>query len=216
MSSPRILGDEWAVESRLRELFDASKSDFLPIIREVIGARADYVPENDAVTTAGQFMYIHGVRNLRAFFRGRGWLRWRERNVELVRHPDLTLMVGYQTVDLAAVSEHLPQAISGKGSGSRKVFDSAQLSLFEPGGLEEHEQSAPPTKSGLWYLCVSAIGDDIRAEISLFGAIRNSNFASCRERIFLVKEGDWGDMALSDDDRGIDDAVQVEPIVRRK
>lgn len=213
MLEPRILRDTWAVESRLREVFDAKRSDFFPIIQEAVGAKADYVPENDAATAGGQFMYLHGVRNTRAMFRAKGWFAIRDRGVELVRHPDRLLMVGYQTVDLAAVERHLPQAISGKGTGSRRVFDEAQFSLFSPEDFIRHEQSARPTNSGLWYLCVSADDDDVRAEISLFAAIVDGNFASYHERIFLLEEGEWGDLSQQDDH---EDAVEFQPVVRRK
>ena len=214
MPEPRIIRESWAVESRLREVFDAKKSDFLPIIREVVGAKADYVAENDPINAQGQFMYIHGVRNTRAFFRSKGFFAVRDRNVELVRHPERKLLVGYQTVDLAAVEDHHPQAISGKGSGSRHVMDSAQMSLFSIEGFGGVDQSPPPTRVGLWYICVSANGDDVRAEISLFKTIEDGNFAGYYERIFLLEEGGWSDILERNDEP--EDAVEFEPVVRRK
>lgn len=214
MPEPRIISEPWAIDSRLREVFDAKKSDFFPIAREVVGAKADYVPENDPINTQGQFMYIHGVRNTRAFFRSKGWFPVRDRNVELVRHPERALSVGYQTVDLASVEKHLPQAISGKGSGSRRVVDDAQMDLFSSEFFEVHEQSSPPTKNGLWYICVSASQDDVRAEISLFSGIEDGNFSGYHERIFLLEEGEWDDILIKDNEP--EDAVEFEPIVRRK
>lgn len=209
----RIYQEEWAVAARLREVFDASREEFFPIIREVVGARADAV-ENDPVNAAGQFGYIHGVRNTRALFRRKGWLIDRKDNLELVRHPDRPLTVGYQNVDLASVVEHDPQAISGKGPGARRAIGEAQMSFFSLLEPSQVGQSSPPIRTGLWHMCVSVDGVDIRAEISLSSGIEEHNFKGFIERIFLVQKGEWEKVSVLPDAGS--DAVEFEPVVRRK
>src|SRR3546814_7389982 len=102
---------------------DVCSSDLLvQVVREVVGARADAV-ENDPVSAAGQFAYIHGTRNIRALFRARGWVNETIDNIPLVKHPELGLMVGYQSVDVAASDFQSPKAISGKGAGAERAID---------------------------------------------------------------------------------------------
>lgn len=209
----RIYEEEWSVDARLREVFDVKRSDFFPIIREVVGARADAV-ENDPISAAGQFAYIHGTRNTRALFRPKSWLIERRDNIELVRHPDRPLMVRYQSVDLACSGEHNPQAISGKGAGSRRVINEAQLSLFPLLEPVQTFQSPLPIMTGLWHLCVSVNGEDVRAEISLSRGIEDKNFSGFIERIFLVKKGEWADLDIKPEVGG--DAVEFEPVISRK
>ena len=121
MDHAHILLDELNVEKRLTALFGVKRSEFLPVVRAVVGAKADAV-EDDPVGAAGLFAYIHGTRNMRALFRAKGWSNYRRDGVELVRHPDRQLMIAYQNVDLACDERHVPRAISGKGAGSSRVM----------------------------------------------------------------------------------------------
>ena len=213
MDTSRIYQEDWSRDQRLRELFDVTRSELIDVVREVVGARADAV-ENDPNFTPGMFAYIHGVRNTRGLFRPKGWNNNRKRNVELVTHPERQLSIAYQSVDLAAVEGRTPQAISEKGTGSKRVVDDHQLSLFGTSGLDQIDQSPPPSMSGLWHLCVSINGNDIRAEISLFDGIENGNFKRCIERIFLLVEGEWDN--LSDSDFDNEDATEFKPVIRRR
>src|SRR3546814_15436345 len=70
------------------------------------------------------------TRNIRALFRARGWVNETIDNIPLVKHPELGLMVGYQSVDVAASDFQSPKAISGKGAGAERAIDEAQGSLF--------------------------------------------------------------------------------------
>ncbi len=89
----KIYSDEWSVTSRLREVFDATRQDFIPIIEEIVGAMADAV-DDDPSFTAGMFGHIHGVRNTRGMFRQKGWQRLSKNGNELVKHPEKDLSVG--------------------------------------------------------------------------------------------------------------------------
>lgn len=209
----RIIKDEWAVRSRLQALFGVTLEEVIPIVQEVVGARADAV-ENDPINAAGSFAYIHGVRNVRAVLRSKGWLLHRKDNMELVRHPDRPLIVGYQNVDLAASESHNPQAISGKGKAAERAIEEAQGSFFDLLDPQPTGQTPPPILAGLWHFCVSVLGNDVRAEISLSEGLIGGNFKGFIERIFIVQKGDWDAMGIRPDLRS--DAVDFEPIVRRK
>jgi len=212
MITARIYQEEWSVDARLAETFGVTRQDLITVVKEVVGARNDAV-ENDPITAAGLFAYIHGTRNIRGLLRTKGWHLARKDNIELVRHPDRPLMVAYQSVDLAASETHLPQAISGKGKGAERVIDEAQMSLFSLPGFEPNAQAKAPINTGLWHFCVSAVGDDVRAELSLSSGVSGGNFEGFIERIFIVNKGDWEKIVVRDD---ADDAVNFEPIVVRK
>ncbi|MBA4772153.1 MAG: hypothetical protein H2054_03465 [Sphingomonas sp.] len=214
MIPARIYNEEWTVDARLSETFGVTRGQLIQVVKEVVGARADAV-ENDPITAAGQFAYIHGTRNVRALFRSRGWNLYRKDNIELVRHPERDLTISYQSVDLAASESYSPMAISGKGAGAERAIEEAQLSLFSPAELERHDPRALATiNTGMWFFCVSVVGEDVRAELSLASGVSGGNFSGFIERIFIVKKGDWDNIRLA---TGPDsDAVDFEPIIIRK
>lgn len=209
----RIFKDEWEVNARLAETFSVSRADLIQVVREVVGARADAV-DNDPVSAAGLFAYIHGTRNIRALFRSRGWTNETIDNMPLVKHPDQGLMVAYQSVDIACSDFHSPKAISGKGAGAERAIDEAQGWLFSPADLEPESRSSDPISAGLWHFCVSVVGDDVRAELSLSSGVSGGNFKGFIERIFIVGKGEWDALRLKEREDG--GAVEFEPVVLRK
>jgi len=213
MFAARIYQEEWSVNARLAELFGVTRDELIRVVREVVGARADAV-DNDPINAAGQFAYIHGVRNVRALFGTKGWHNIRKDNIELTKHPEHLLMVGYQSVDLAASESHIPQAISGKGAGAERVISEAQGDFFSLLDVNPPVQSPALANTGLWLLCVSVVGDDVRAELSLSSGVASGNFEGFIERIFLVKKGDWDELIVKTPDTS--DAVDFEPVVIRK
>ena len=213
MFAARIIKDEPTVDARLAELFGVTRDELVKVVREIVGARADAV-ENDPVGTAGQFAYIHGTRNIRGLFGRKGWHNLRKDNIELTEHPELPLMVGYKNVDLAASDAHIPQAISGKGAGAERAIDEAQGSLFSMLEDEESPALSAATSTGLWHFCVSVVGDDVRAELSLAAGVEGGNFKGFLERIFIVNKGDWDSLKPHVVD--LVDAVDFEPVVVRK
>ncbi|MEH2472083.1 hypothetical protein V1281_006730 [Nitrobacteraceae bacterium AZCC 2161] len=212
MLSPRLYTETWDIDVRLQP-FGVSRAELIEVVRGVVAARADAVTD-DPVTAEGLFAYIYGTRFLRGLFRPKGWLRIREDGIEAVRHPQRNLKVVYQSVDLAASSQH-PRAVSGKGAGADRLIDLGQGSLFS----DEEIAAANPVKvgeidTGVWFFCVSVIGDDVRAELSLPSGVKNGNFDGFLERIFIVRPGEWAELAFQPDVG--DDAVEFEPIVTRK
>jgi hypothetical protein len=213
MLTTRLYREPREIDARLVP-FGVTRPELLKIVAGVVAARADRV-ENDPATAEGQFAYIFGTRFLRSLFRMKGYLLYRQDNIEGVEHAERDLKIIYQNVDLAASWLHNPRALSAKGSGSDRVIDSAQGSLFTPEELASAQAvKFDPIDTGVWYFCVSVDGDDVRAELSLPTRIENGNFADFIERIFIVGGGEWGDlMAKNKPDAG---PAEFEPVVTRK
>jgi hypothetical protein len=213
MLATRFYMEPWDVDARLVP-FGVTRQELLVIVGGVVAARADSV-DNDPATAEGQFAYIYGTRFLRSLFRSKGYLFYRQDNIEGVEHPDRNLKIIYQNVDLAASWLHDPRPLSAKGSGSDRIVDSAQGSLFRPEDLASSETiQLDQIETGVWYFCVSVNGDDVRAELSLPSAIENGAFGKFVERIFIVGGGEWGSlMAKPKPDAG---PAEFEPVITRK
>jgi hypothetical protein len=210
----RIYSLDSEIDTRLDELFGLKREMFFPIVREVVGARADAV-DDDPLSAAGQFAYIFGTRNTRGLFRSIGYSRGRFDGIEVVKHPTQELRIAYQSVDLAANPMHNPKAISGKGPGAERLIDLGQASLFSDEELEGLNRHPLPTITrGMWFVCVSVIGDDVRAEISLASGVSSGNFAEFVERIFIVRHGEWDKIRIVEPSET--GAVEFEPKISRK
>jgi len=213
MLATRIYSDTWEVDPRLAA-FGASRPELIEVVKGVVGARADSV-ENDPVTAEGLFAYIFGTRYLRSLFRTKGYLLHRKDNIEGVSHPDRNLRIIYQSVDQACLPSHDPQAVSGKGSAADRLIGTCQGKLFT-----DEELAAAQTlnfskiDTGVWFFCVSVNGDKVCAELSLPLAVEGGNFKGFIERIFIVRDGDWPDIAGKRIDEP--DAAQFEPTISRK
>jgi hypothetical protein len=213
MLATRFYIEPWDVDARLSP-FGVTRAELGRVVAGVVAARADAV-ENDPATAEGQFAYIYGTRFSRALFRTKGYLLYRQDNIEGVEHPERNLKIIYQSVDLAASWLHDPRPLSAKGSGSDRIIDSAQGSLFTPDQLAYAEAiKFEPINTGVWYFCVSVDGDDVRAELSLPSAIENGAFGRFIERIFIVGGGEWGDLMM----KLQPDATPAEfqPVITRK
>lgn len=212
MLTARIYAEDWDVDKRLVP-FGVTRHELLRVVQAVVGARADAVPD-DPVSAGGLLAYIYGTRHLRALFRPKKWIAYREQNVEAVKHPSIDLKIVYQSVDIASSELHSPRAISGKGSGADRIIDSAQGTLFSREQLQgKNPVTLSQINSGVWFFCVSVDGDEVRAELSLPSSIEGGNFRGFLERIFIVRGGDWSAMRVVPDD---DDVVEFEPVVTRR
>jgi hypothetical protein len=212
MLATRIYAEDREIEDRLAP-FGVTQAEFLPVIEAIVGARADAV-EDDPVSTPGQFAYIYGTRHMRGLLRSKKYLRWRDNNIEGVRHPDRDLIIVYQNVDLAGSEFHDPRAISGKGAGADRIVDLAQGSLFTREDLDRiNPIKLDPVNTGIWFFCVSVDGDNVGAELSL-PLIEGKNFKHFIERIFILRPGEWEAQKLA---RVIvPGAAEFEPMITRR
>jgi hypothetical protein len=213
MLATRFSIEPWDVDARLAP-FGVTRTELWRVVAGVVAARADAV-ENDPATAEGQFAYIYGTRFLRALFRTKGYLLYRQDNIEGVEHRERSLKIIYQSVDLAASWLHDPRPVSAKGSGSDRIVDSAQGSLFTPEQLASAEAiKLEPINTGVWYFCVSVDGDNVRAELSLPSTIENKGFGRFIERIFIVGGGDGSELVkkLQPDTA----PAEFQPVITRK
>jgi hypothetical protein len=181
----KIFREDHEVAPRL-SLFDVTREELFRVVELAVGGRADAVP-NDPVTAGGLFSYIFGTRGIREVFLPKGWIKDSTKNIESVIHPRSGIKLIFQNVDLACDEIRFPKAISGKGIASEQLIDVSIAFLFKE--LEkEHQERLNKT---VWFFCVSAIGEDVRAELSLPLGIEGRQFSGFTERIFILKDGDW-------------------------
>lgn len=213
MHAVRIFKQPTEIADRLRS-FGTSVAEIIPVIEQIVAARNDVVAI-DAKTAAGTKAYLAGVRHIRFLFMPKGWEPDFENGVESVVHPDSGVKIVYQSVDQACMGFKAPQAINGKGPAAETLIQCAQGTLFK---AEELPEVAPAEieklNSSVWFLCVSAREDDVKAELSLPAAIVGGNFKGFLERIFIVKDGEW-DRRDRLGDMPEDDGAYEFSIVRR-
>jgi hypothetical protein len=154
------------------------------IARQAAAAKAEAL-EIDPSSTPGTLAYIKGVRAVRMELMPLGWRMSRAGNVESTVSDERGIQICFQNVDTAC-TEHHPQAISGKGAGSRKLIQDGQADLFDrdaPDALDA-VGSAPM----VWVVCVSTDGKKLRAEVSCPEAFEGNQFEGFSKRIWVVDE----------------------------
>lgn len=182
-SKLKVVTDGWEVKSTLKAL-GLTPEIINNVARAAAGARADSLAV-DPCSTPGQLAYIHGVRSIRIQLLPKGWRISREGNVESTVNHDLGIQLCFQNVHLAC-GERDPEAISGKGSGSRKLIHDGQTELFETvGTYAKKTLGATPT---VWVLCVSSDEKSIRAELSCPESFEGDQFQGFSKRIFVLDE----------------------------
>lgn len=174
----------------------------------------------DVAFTPGMLSHIHGNRHLRLALLPHGWRKGRFNNVESVINDDLGIQIVFQNVDLACDRSHSPQAISGKGAGSRQLVEAGlQGELWEnPVNLPMNRNQAP-TKIGItpvvWMFCVSNDDRRLRAELSKPNNFSGEQFEEFSHRLFLLDEDSGSETNVpvekspNDGDEGFDVEVNV-------
>lgn len=181
---PVVVALESQVKSELRALGLTPE-----IVKNVAiaasAAKADSLAV-DPVSAPGTQAYIHGVRNIRLQLLPKGWQLSRVGNVESTVNHDLGIQLCFQNVDRAC-GERDPEAISGKGSGSRKlIHNGRQTELFEKNNNRSPRTfGSTPT---VWVICFSADEKNVRAEVSCPESFEGEQFDGFSKRIFVVDE----------------------------
>lgn len=209
---PVVVSDAWSVRQELRAL-GLTLEGVTDIARQAAAAKAEALAV-DPCSTPGTLAYIRGVRAIRLQLIPEAWRISRSGNVESTVNDDLGIQLVFQNVDLACDTRD-PQAISGKGAGSRKLVEfGKQVELFE-------RRDTPAVKSfgvvpTVWVLCVSTEGKKLRAEVSCPDAFEGNQFEGFSKRIFVVNEDLGPDVSHGmplDDDGG---AGEVEVRIAKK
>jgi hypothetical protein len=210
---PVVVSDVSSVRQELSVL-GLTPEGVRDIARQAAAAKAEALAV-DPCSTPGTLAYIYGVRAIRLQLIPEGWRISRSGNVESTVNDDLGIQLVFQNVDLACDARD-PQAISGKGAGSRKLIEfGKQGELFER--LSTPEIQATPVAQALgvvptvWVLCVSTEGKHLRAEVSCPDVFEGNQFEGFSKRIFVVDE-DFGPNVYENlplDNDGGDGAVEV-------
>lgn len=149
----------------------------------------------------GMYSYMEGVAALRAAFLPiDGWEIYRRKNVEGVQNKKLGLVVLFQNVDRACGS-HDPIPVSQKGEAVTDLVDNPTGYLFD--FMEKEAKAAENTQ--VWFFCVSCRGEEVQAELSRPREIRDGNFGTLAERIFILTDSDWTPGTGGKQDLGEDD-----------
>lgn len=195
------------------------------VARAASAARASAL-DLDVAFAPGMLSHIHGNRYLRLELLPLGWRKGRSNNVESVINDELGIQIVFQNVDMACVLGHSPQAISGKGAGSRQlVQDGLQAQLWEKPVNPPTDVKQANSKHGVtplvWMLCVSNDGKRLRAEVSKPDNFEGDQFENFSKRIFVLDEesGTEPDILIkpsSDDDDDGDAGFDVEIKVAKR
>jgi hypothetical protein len=162
------------------------------VARAASAARASAL-ELDVAFTPGMLSHIYGNRQLRLELLPQGWRKGRFNNVESVINDALGLQIIFQNVDIACVIDHAPQAISGKGAGSRQLVQQGlQAELWEQPINPSTDIKKADSKYGVtplvWMFCVSDDGKRLRAELSKPDNFEGDQFEEFSKRIFVLDE----------------------------
>jgi len=179
-----IVKEDPEVDLRLR-MFGVTRDELLMVIEAAVSARADAVP-HDPNNAGGLFSWIYGTRTLRDVFAAKGWLADTTKNVPSIRDPKTETKIIFQNTDSACDANH-PKAVAGKGMASEEIVSLSTAYLFAD--MEERRQKK--LNGTVWFLCIYANGDDVRAELSLPKGIKGGQFSGFIERIFVLKHGEW-------------------------
>lgn len=154
----------------------------------------------------GMYSYMEGVAAIRmAFLQIPGWESHRRKGVEGVKNEKLGLVVLFQNVDHAC-GPHDPTPISQKGEAVTDLVDNPTGYLF--GFMEEDARAAENTV--VWFLCVSCREDEVRAELSRPREIKDGNFGTMAERVFVLQDNDWTPGSDGGRERGEADDLDVQ------
>lgn len=206
---PVVISQGFQVRQELRAL-GLTAEVVTSIARMSAAAKAEAL-EVDPTSTPGTLAYIKGVRGTRLALLPMGWRISRTGNVEATVNDKAGIQICFQNVDVACTDRH-PQAISGKGAGSRKLIQDGQAELFDRAAPEAVDAiGSVPT---VWVVCVSTESKKLRAEVSCPEAFEGNQFEGFSKRIFVVDEDldpTVGDIDQRDDD---DDHGDTEHEVR--
>lgn len=184
LPKPVVINEGPQVHEELRRL-GLTPEIVRTVARQAAAAKAEAL-EIDPSSTPGTLAYIHGVRGIRlALLTVDGWRLSRAGNVESTVNDELGIQICFQNVDTAC-TDRQPQAISGKGAGSRKLILDGQTELFDREAPQAMDAvGSTPT---VWVLCVSTDGQKLRAEVSCPEAFEGNQFEGFSKRIWVVDE----------------------------
>ena len=172
--------------NRKLSAFNVTIKELQDVALQAVSARNEATSLHPS-NAPGTYSYMAGVATLRKIFLGKGgWKISRHKGVEAVVNADLGTVILFQNVD-SACGKHDPNPITGKGEGVTELVDNPSGLLWDY--MAEEDQNLE--NRHVWFLCVSFRQDEVRAELSRPRAIKNGNFGTFAERIFIIQDSDW-------------------------
>lgn len=181
-----IVNDESEVKSSLHTLVGLTPEIVENVAMAVSVARTNSLAV-DPCNAPGIQAYIYGVRNIRLQLLPLGWRMSRVGNIESTVNDELGIQLCFQNVDQACRDQD-PEAISEKGSGSRKlIYDGRQSELF--GNVSEVARKKYGSTPTVWVICVSVDEENnVCAEVSCPKIFDGKQYNGFSKRIFVVDE----------------------------
>jgi hypothetical protein len=211
-----ILSDEWQVVDRLAELA-LSRDGLLEVVHRCTAGYAGCT-DNDPPAARGWEAWRMGVRGLREIFCGKEWTKSDAGGFSTIVNHQLQLQIAIASTDEVtglirgdlAPENRLPKGSTAERAVAvNQVMDQLPLALVgggRPGDVHVNDYQT-------WHFCVYIRGDIVRAELSRYNGYSGGFLTNCRERIFIVAEGEWTTPDLG---RGDDSGPEFDFDIRRK
>jgi len=194
-------------DERLERL-GVTRKQLIDVVKECVAGRGG-ATDNDPRSAGGQFAWIYGTRRLRAILRSLGWEKEIFNGLETVVHRNRKIRIAVGSFDEGTADpDRSPRNRTEKGSASELVTD-LNLQYELPGVATQKDEG---DGYSFWYLCIFDDGSNVRAELSSPIEFKSGYFIKFSERIFIIKDGEWGAVNVAAPEDGPD--LQID--VRRK
>jgi hypothetical protein len=190
-----ILSDEWSVVDRLTGL-GLERDDLIDVVRACAAAYGGCT-DNDPPAARGWETWRMGVRALREVLRPKGWEKSDAGGFSTIVNHALRIRIAVtSTDDITGVirGDLAPANRLPKGSTAERATAINQIVEQLPLALPGAAPLAPDPESEdyqTWHFCIYIKGDIVRAELSRYNGCADGFLTDCRERIFIVGDGDW-------------------------
>ena len=218
-SPVQILTAEWQVVGRLEQL-SLTRAGLMEVVHQCVAGYGGCT-DNDPPGARGYEVWRMGVRAFREVFGGKqGWDKNESGGFSTIANHKLGIRIAVTNADeiTGMVKEDLaPQNRLPKGSTAERAVTInqviEQMPLALVGGVMRTVEGANTDGYQTWHFCIYIRGDDVRAELSRFNGCTDGFLSDCRERIFIVGDGEW----TAPDIRGTDDSgPEFDFEIRRK
>jgi hypothetical protein len=207
----QIFSDEWQVVDRLSEL-DLTKDDLVEVTRVCAAAHGGCTP-HDPPAARGWETWRGGVRGLRDVLCPRG--HWEKSDADgfstVVNHrrrlriavAGTDEITGLIRGDLAPENRVPKGTTAERATAVNQIMEQLPLALLPVLVKDQPADVADDGGYQTWHFCIYIKEDVVRAELARYNGCSGGYFSDCRERIFIVGEGEWTAPDLGrDDDRG--------------
>ncbi|MBX5463414.1 MAG: hypothetical protein IRZ28_20270 [Steroidobacteraceae bacterium] len=207
----KIHKEQWEVVDRLAAM-DLYPDDLMEVVRYCAAAYGGCTP-NDPPAARGWETWRAGVRGLRDVLLPKG--KWEKSDFNgfstVVNHAKRLQIAVAGTNEITglirgdlAPENRVPKGItSERAMAVNQIIE--QLPLFPYLNTDSDDESEGRTEGEYqtWHLCIYINEDIVRAELARYNRYRDGYLTDCRERIFIVGEGEWSAPDIgTDEDHG--------------